>query len=112
MSQKILKRIAPRYSWWKTGINIYTSASGEVEASVVHRWSQEQGYSQMTFTWKSSGLVVEGWIRDEQQDADGWRATFGVDYVDLHCLPLLPHGTEEVVWGIFVLIEMAGKKTA
>ena len=111
MSIKRLNTSASRYLWRKTGINIYQSEDGTVEASVVHHWSGEQGYSQLTFRW-SNGLAVEGWLRDGEKDADGWRATWGDDFVDVHGLPQLPHGTDDVVWGIFILIGMAGRKAA
>lgn len=106
MSTKPLNRVAPRYIWRKTGINIFTSADGKVEASVIHH----RGYSELIFRW-STGLVVEGWVRDGEEDADAWRATMGEGFIDVHTLPLLPHGTAEVVWGIFILLELGRKKT-
>jgi hypothetical protein len=106
MSVGRLNTSAPSYGWSKTGVNVYASADGAVEASVVHH----SGYSELIFRW-SSGLVVEGWVRDGEEDADAWRATLGEGFIDVHAMPLLPHGTAETVWGIFVLIKIAGRKT-
>ena len=111
MSIKLLNTIAPGYNWKKTGVNIYTSSDGTVEASILHHGRPHEGHAELTLRW-ASGLAVEGWVRDGEQDADGWRATKGEHEIDALRLPLLPYGTEEVVWGIFVLLEIARRKSA
>jgi hypothetical protein len=54
------------------GVNIYSSADGQVEVSVLHIGKRGQGYSQLKFFWKTYGLAVEGWVRDEEEEADAW----------------------------------------
>ena len=112
MSLRLLKKVAPGYRWQKIGVNIYSSADGLVEVSVLHIGKRSQGYSQLRFLWRASGLVAEGWVRDEEEDADAWSATFEKKTINAFQLPLLPNGTAELVWVIFILLEIARRKAA
>jgi len=112
MSIRLLNRVAPGYRWQKIGVNIYGSADGLVEVSVLHIGKRGQGYFELKFLWKIVDLIAEGWVRDEEEDADAWSATCDGTTINAFRLAQLPHGSGELVWLIFVMLEIARRKAA
>ena len=112
MSIRLLSRVAPGYGWKRTGVNIYSSADGEVEVSIIHYGKRGQGYFELKFLWKIVDLIAEGWVRDGEEAADAWSATCDGTTINAFRLAQLPHGSGELVWLIFVLLEIARIKAA
>ena len=103
MSCKLVNRIAPSRGWKKTGVNIYMSSDGAVEADIIHSWSGGLRHSVLTFKWSATGLVVKAYVYDPSQGVDCWSAELGPYSTDLVTIPSLPTSTPDVVWVIFVL---------
>jgi len=107
MSCKLVNRIAPSRCFRKTGVNIYTSSDGAVEADVIFTKNGRRRHAVVTFRWPADGLEVKGHMFDSSKGVYFWTADKGGVSLGLAPFPKLPSGNADFIWCFFILIMAA-----
>ena len=106
MSKALLNRVAPFRDWSKTGVNIFTSDDGKVEAAIVYTSSGQMRHPTVTLRWKEAAMEVVAYIYAIQDGVEYWEATMGNSEAYTDTLPALPDGSAECVFTIIALLGM------